>query len=163
LKKILMIAVVAALSYWGYGNFQKSRGAAPDVIAKPVYAEFRMDMTVPGREFNLALFGKMVDQEDCETRANRVWDKVIKECEACKIRVSSCRSDLEPRYTRLFDDAQIHSTYVSFNRGSPYERDGRMVVYGVSNEEGDKLCEMIMPQFKKQYSGTVSCIQGRRD
>jgi hypothetical protein len=163
LKKLVMVAVLAALGYWGYGQYQQSRGAAPEVISNPVYAEFRMDMTLPGRELNLALFGKMVDQNDCETRASRVWDKVIKECATCTVRTSACRSDLEPRYTRLFDDTKIHSTYISFNRGSPYERDGRMVVYGVTNEEGDQLCDIITAQFKKHYSGTVACIQGRRD
>lgn len=163
MKKLLTIALLGALGYWGYGYIQTSRGAAPDVIESPVYAEFRMDMSVPGRELNLALFGKMVDVEDCQKRATLVWDKVIKECRTCQITVSDCRSDLESRYTRLFDDTQIHSTYISFDRGSRFERDGRMVIYGVTSDEGDKLCNQIKAEFQKKYSGAVTCIQGIRD
>ena len=77
--------------------------------------------------------------------------------------LTSCKAELEPRYRRLFDDASIHSTYLSFKRGTRLERNGRMVVYGLTADEGDVVCKSIMADFQQRYEGTVSCIHGRRD
>jgi hypothetical protein len=38
-----------------------------------------------------------------------------------------------------------------------------MVVYGLTNDEGDALCDSLRQQFQARYSGTVACIRGRRD
>ena len=63
----------------------------------------------------------------------------------------------------MFDDVPIHSTYLSFTKGSRYERNGRMVVYGLTSDEGDTLCNALRQQFQTRYTGTVACIRGRRD
>jgi hypothetical protein len=122
-----------------------------------------MDARIQGRELNLVLFGEMASQEDCQERADRVWQKLIDGCQECTMALASCAVELAPRYRRLFDDAAIHSTYLSFTRGSRFERNGRMVVYGLTTDEGDAVCESIMANFQRQYEGTVNCIHGRRD
>lgn len=77
--------------------------------------------------------------------------------------LASCEAILEPRYRRLFDNAAIHSMYLSFTRGSRFERNGRRVVDGLAADEGDAVCESIVTDFQKRYEGTVNCIHGRRD
>jgi hypothetical protein len=160
MKKLILLIVLAVGGYIGYSRFQAGN---PEHIENPVYAELRMDTKVGSRELNLVLFGEMVDDVDCRERFDRAWDKLIEGCVGCTMQLSSCRTDLEPRYRRLFDDTVIHSTYISFTKGSRYERNGRMVVYGLTNDEGDALCDSLRQQFQARYSGTVACIRGRRD
>jgi hypothetical protein len=59
-----------------------------------------------------------------------VWGKVIAGCKESVQRTSVCKNELEPRYQRLFENTAIHSTYISLTRGSAYERDARMVIFG---------------------------------
>ncbi len=110
-----------------------------------------------------ALFGAMASDEDCRLRSHKAWDKVIDGCKECIQRTSACTAELEPRYRRLFDNTSIHSAYMSFTRGSKYERDGRMVIFGLTADEGDTVCEHIRAQFQKEYSGTIECVKARRD
>jgi len=163
MRAILLLAILAIGAFFLYDRFQRGEGAAPDVIENPMYAEFRMDMKVASREIDLVLFGLMASDEDCRKRADRVWDKVIEGCKECTIKVMECKADIGARYERLFDDNPIHSTYLSFKRGSPFERDGRMVIFGLTSDEGDALCEQTRARFQSQYSGKVTCVIGRRD
>jgi hypothetical protein len=160
MKKLILLIAFAGAAYFAYARFQ---GGNPEHIENPVYAEMRVDAKVPGRELNLVLFGEMVDDADCRERFDRAWDKVVEGCAECTMSLASCRSDLEPRYRRLFDDTAIHSTYLSFTKGSRYERNGRMVVYGLTGDEGDTLCEMLRKQFQSRYEGTVTCVTRRGD
>jgi hypothetical protein len=154
---ILLIALTAV----GYVVYDRRERMNPQVIEKPVYAELRMGTNVQGRDIDMVLFGEMASAEDCQERSSRVWQKLIDDCKACTMSLSSCKADLEPRYQRLFDDAPIHSTYLSFNRGNRYERNGRMVVYGLTGEEGNAVCEIIKTNFQARYEGTVNCVTGR--
>jgi hypothetical protein len=38
-----------------------------------------------------------------------------------------------------------------------------MVVYGLTNDEGDAFCDSLRQQFQARYAGQVACIRGRRD
>jgi hypothetical protein len=160
MKKLILLIALAAASYFAYARFQNSN---PEHIEKPVYAELRVDTKLGSRELNLVLFGEMVDDVDCRERFDRAWNKIIDGCPNCSIRLSSCRGELEPRYLRMFDDVPIHSTYLTFTKGSRYERNGRMVVYGLTSDEGDALCDSLRQQFQTRYTGSVACIRGRRD
>jgi hypothetical protein len=160
MKILILLIALAAIGYFAYSRFQNSN---PEHIEKPVYAELRVDTKLGSRELNLVLFGEMVDDVDCQQRFDRAWNKIIDGCPNCSMRLSSCRSELEPRYRRMFDNVPIHSTYLSFTKGSRYERNGRMVVYGLTSDEGDALCDSLRQQFQTRFTGTVECIRGRRD
>jgi hypothetical protein len=108
------------------------------------------------------MFGAMASDEDCHDRAMRVWEKVIG-CPECTLKQSECTAQLDQRYARLFTDTAIHSTYLSFTRGSRFERDGRMVIYGLTADEGTAVCEPLKVEFKKNYTGRVECVAARRD
>jgi hypothetical protein len=160
MKFLIVLVAVAAAGYFFYDRHQSVN---PAVIESPVYAELRMATPIQGREISMVLFGEMASREDCEQRADRVWQKLIDGCKDCTMTLSSCKTELEPRYQRLFADTAIHSTYLSFNRGNRYERNGRMVVYGLTSDEGDMLCGTIKAGFEQHYEGAVDCVQGRRD
>lgn len=160
MKGFVVLIVLAVAGYFAYQRFQAGN---PEEIIDPVFAEIRVDMKAEGRELDLVLFGEMADEEDCRTRAAIVWDKVMTGCKGCTFNVTDCREELAPRYAKLFDDQPIPSTYLSFTRGSRYERDGRMVIYGLTADEGDAVCEAVRARFQQDYSGEVRCIPGRRN
>jgi hypothetical protein len=159
MKLLLILIAIAAVAYVVYDRRQGAFN--PEVIETPVYAEIRMGTRVQGRDIDMVLFGEMASTEDCQERSNRVWQKLIDGCKECTMTLSSCKADLEPRNRRLFDDAQIHSTYLSFKRGNRFERNARMVVYGLTGEEGNVVCQTIKNDFQTRYEGTVSCVVGR--
>jgi len=157
-KKLIVLALVAIVAYAVYRQSEIRDGAYTAEITNPIYVEIRMRVKAPGRDIDTAIFGKMASTEDCELRSERVWKKVVKDCPTCEFTAMKCRNDLEQRYLRLFDNTPIHSTYLSFDRGSRYERDGRMVVYGLTSDEGDKICEMLKKTMQQGYTGKVTCI-----
>jgi hypothetical protein len=161
MKALLALILLGALGYFAYGKYQAD--AVPTEIVDPVFAEMRVDVKAQGRELEFVLYGKMADEEDCRTRAGIVWDKAIAGCRECDLAVTNCRKELAPRYAKLFDDQPIRSTYMSFTRGNQDERDGRMVIYGLTADEGDAICEMIRKQAQAEYSGKVECVPARRD
>jgi hypothetical protein len=163
MKTVLILVVLGVAAYFGYQRFRSDDAAAPEVIENPVYADIRLDMQVAGRDLQFALFGEMASQADCDQRSSQVWGKVIEGCKECAQRTSVCKTDLEPRYRRLFDNAAIHSTYISFTRGSAYERNGRMVIFGLTADEGDAICEQTRARFSTNYRGTIQCVHARRD
>jgi hypothetical protein len=157
------IVVLVALGIVGWLAWQRLASQNPSTITDPVYAEFRVDATIEGRDLNMALFGEMASEDDCNERAQRVWAKVIEDCQACVMSLAACKPELEPRYQRLFDEQAIHSTYLSFTRGSRYERNGRLVVYGLTVEEGDAVCDVLAVEFRKKYDGEVRCVRARQN
>jgi hypothetical protein len=153
--KLLVILLLGAGAYYAY-----ARLAGPSEITDPVYAEMRMDFDVGSRKITMVLYGKAADETDCRDRTERAWKKILDGCPTCKFEVVSCRRDLEPRYLRLFDNEIIHATYLSFTRGSRGERDGRLIFWGLTNAEGDEVCDTVRAGFQQRYSGQVRCVRG---
>lgn len=159
MKFLAFLIAIAAVAY--VINDRRQAALNPESIETPVYAEIRMGKRVEGRDIDMVLFGEMASSEDCQERSDRVWQKLIDDCKDCTMSLSSCKATLEPRNRRLFDDAQIHSTYLSFTRGNRFERNGRMVVYGLTGQEGNVVCQAIKEYFQSRYEGTVNCVLGR--
>jgi len=156
MKKVIVLVLICG---GGWFAWQRALDRTnPQVIEHPVYAEFRVDSKQGGREISIALFGRMASEDDCRMRAAKVWNKVVKGCPDCTMSVQECHAELPPRYRRLFENVPIPSTYLSFQRGSRFERDGRMVVYGLTSQEGVQICEVMKTQFATTYEGTVNCV-----
>jgi hypothetical protein len=153
-----LMGIVIALAVIGFvvkGRLDKSN---PDIIEHPVYAEMRVDLKEGIREINIALFAEAVDLDDCNLRTEKTWSKVLSGCPTCELSPPKCLDELPARYQRLFENVAIPSTYLAFTRGSRYERDGRMVVYGLTRDEGLDVCEQMRRAVSKDYSGTLQCI-----
>jgi len=85
---------------------------------------------VEGREIELALFARALDERDCAIGTNAGWGNIKKSCPTCTAQPPKCSKELSPRYARLFDDVPIPSTYLSGTAGTARERDER---------EGDRV------------------------
>ncbi len=168
MKKIIIFLLIIGA---GYHLWQRNRQTLddklnPEAIANPVYAETRVKMEFPGRSAEAIMFAKTVDQADCQklvqTMERQLESQMQSVCPACKAPTSECKAELAPRYARLFDDAPAAVTYVSMARGQRSEREHRLIYWGVSVAESDRLCDML-PGFQKGRKGTVTCVRARRE
>ncbi|WP_417069185.1 hypothetical protein [Niveibacterium terrae] len=164
MKNILVVLVIlAAAGYLWKQNHQKVQ--APEVLANPVYAEARVKMNVQGRDIEGVMLGKTVDQADCqkniETLTRQIEEQSPKVCPTCKVNVTSeCKADLAPRYAILFDNQPTHVAYISFAKGDPSEREYRLIYWGVTVPESERLCSGLSV-FQRGRKGPVSCVHAR--
>lgn len=127
---------------------------------EPTYAEFRI--RDKHDRIELLGFARLDSPEDCETRRQLVLEKFTRNCKGCDAEyVGHCMSTMPERYAKLFDNVQIHATYLIFERGRDRdERDARMVIFGVPSSLAVQICPKVRERYKSTYSGTVSCVQG---
>lgn len=155
MKGLLFIAIAAFAAYYGYNHSRN-----PAAIDAPVFGELRVDVQAGPRTLNVLLFAKMANDDDCRARAEAVWKKVI-DCPECTMQLVDCKPQLSARYEQLFDDVPINISYLSLTRGSRYERDGRMVIWGITGKEGEQMCELLKAGIQPRYSGRLRCIGAR--
>lgn len=155
MKTLVMLAVIGALGYFGYGRL-----IAPKSIPDPVFAEIRVDIKSGGREIEAAIFGKTSDTGDCHDRTEKVRSHLRANCPECQLKSSECKTTLAARYAKFFDDQPSHATYLSLDRSNPWERDVRLIFWGLTGSEGDTICEHMRQMFLKIHSGPTRCIRG---
>lgn len=156
MKTLIVLILVAAL---GWFFWHKHVSGPPQTFEKPVYGEIRATANIQGREIEMAIFARTGSKLDCETRAAVSWSRALANCPTCKFEPVKCEDQLAPRYARLFDDVPIPSTYLSATAGNAIERDGRVVVYGLTDQEGEVVCETLRSVLLKEYKGTAHCVK----
>lgn len=155
MKSLMALLAAGVLVYFFW---QRQESAAPEAIEDPVYGEIRMDLAEPGRDIQMALFARIPDHAECNARADLVWRDVFESCPACRLEPVQCHDQLPARYARLFDDVPIPSWYLSLKPGRRGEREARLVVYGLTDEEGAGTCQELIQVVKKKYAGTAECV-----
>lgn len=158
MKKLLVIIAIGLIAYMGYQKYQRGPFNASGSSERSVYGEMRVSTVIEGRELEMALFVRIPDKDECQARARQQWEDVLKDCPGCTLKPIKCSDSLSPRYARLFDDVPIPSYYLSLTHGMPTERDGRLVVYGLTDREGAILCDQMRTVILKKYHGTGTCI-----
>lgn len=141
-----------------------SHGAASHNAMKttdPVYAEIRIERDVSGRQIEMAYFGKMDNESDCQEQASRFSNRMLANCEGCVAKTSECKTQLSPRYAMLFDDTPTSTTYLSMAKGSPSEREWRLVFWGLSVNESDMICDAVSNNMRKFQKGAVQCVRAK--
>jgi hypothetical protein len=156
LKKLLILILVIGAGVY----FYRTRiSGPPQNFDNPVYGEIRVNATIEGRDLEMALFVRSADETDCKLRAARSWAVALVDCPACDMKPVQCQAKLPPRYARLFDDVPIPSTYLSATAGKADERDGRLVIYGLTDQEGALACEQMLSVLRGGYHGTAHCVK----
>ena len=92
--------------------------------------------------------------------SERIWRDTLASCPTCTFQSSECKRKLEPRYMQLFDNEPTYTTYLAMTRNSRFERDGRLIVWGLNDQEAQWLCSNMAKDIQKKYQGTVKCIKG---
>ena len=155
MKILFLLLVVCGAGYYLY--LVQSN---PATIENPYYAEARVEFRVQSRDLSMVIMGEMVDRDDCEKRGQRFWRSALEKCETCQFVDYHCKSELSERYQMLFDKYATYTTYIAAERGNRYERNGRMIVWGLSTQESDQVCKYLINTMKSTYKGHVSCIAG---
>jgi hypothetical protein len=156
MKKLLVLVVLGALGWFGWHKYVSG---PPRNFDHPVYGEMRATANIEGREIEMAVFARMSGDIDCKTRALISWGEALKNCPSCTLQEPKCQAELPARYARLFNDEPIPSTYLSATAGKADERDGRVVVYGLTDQEGVAICEMLRNMVLERYKGTAHCVK----
>ena len=159
MKTLLIIVVLLLAGYFWYGHV---KGAAnkPPVATDPWYMEVRATNAVEGRDIEMAMFARALDERDCTNGSKAEWaESVRRTCPTCVTQAPKCSKELPPRYAKLFDDARIPSAYLSVNAGAARERDFRLVVYGLTDDEGVAVCEILRKELVKAFVGQTRCVK----
>jgi hypothetical protein len=119
-------------------------------------------MVAQGRNFEQVFFAKTVNDADCKKYSTALVEDMQKAQASVTaiqwaLKSSECKSELPPRHARLFDNAQSFVTYISLARGSRLERETRVIYWGVSPEESDRICAGV-PMMQKGRKGVVTCV-----
>ena len=162
-KLLLAIAILGAIGYQYQHRKSAADAANPETIENPVYAEIKVGLEVGSRSFDQVLLIKTVDRTDCENAQQKLQSiygpNAAKAGQNWQIKSSDCMIDLEPRYLKLFDNRPTYVTYFSMGRGSNREdREFRIVTWGVSVDESNKLCD-AMALSQKSRKGAIQCIR----
>ncbi|MCL2076551.1 MAG: hypothetical protein FWH15_09000 [Betaproteobacteria bacterium] len=165
MKKIIVFLFVIGGAWFLFQQTEKQRQSSlnPEVISSPVYVETRITQDIQGRSIEMAFFGKAVDERDCMQRSKNMLENLQKSDSAGRwvLKSSECKSELSPRYAKLFDNEPTFVTYISIARGNRYEREGRLIFWGVSVEESDMICDLA-PKLRSDFQGVMTCIRAIR-
>jgi len=154
-KGLIIVILLAAAGYFVY---QKYIGGPPQTFENPVYGEMRMTATAGNREIEAAVFVRASGDLDCRGRGMLSWRESFEGCPSCRLQEPKCHAELPPRYAKLFDDVPIPSAYLSATAGTAAERDGRVVIYGLTDAEGTVVCEQLKSELAQKYEGKLTCI-----
>lgn len=156
MKKLVFPIVIIAIGLYGH----KTLGDNPSEIENPVYLESRVNFEVPdtSRELEFVFMGEMVSLDDCTERRGNYLEKLLENCQDCTIKFTECKLDIHSRYKKLFSNRKAHTTYLSLTKGNRFERNGRIVVWGLNDEEARLLCSDMKGKIESKYNGATKCI-----
>lgn len=158
MKTVVIIIVLLIAGYLWYGRAQGVSNKAP-VATDPWYMEVRATNVIESREIEMALFARALDERDCQVGMHADWAAGInKTCPTCTAHAPKCSKELPARYAKLFDDVPIPSTYLSATAAAARERDVRVVVYGLTDDEGKTVCEILRKELNKNFTGPSHCV-----
>ena len=159
MKTVLIILVLLVAGYYWYEHHSGPAADKAPVATDPYYFEVRATNVINGRELEFALFARALNERDCANATNAGWSSIAKACPTCKQQAPKCSKELPTRYARLFDDVPIPSAYLSGTAATERERDLRVVLYGLTDEEGVVICEAMRTELKKNYVGPTHCVK----
>jgi hypothetical protein len=157
MKTVIFFAIIIIGA--GYYFYQKDSSGIPEAITDPYFGELTVKQKVQNRDLTVVVYGRMVDNGDCEKRGQIALKDVFEGCTDCNVVDYHCQTELPRRAQALFDNQSTHLAYIALDRGNRGERDARMIVWGLTKAESAFFCTSMIPMIKKKYSGTVSCIE----
>jgi hypothetical protein len=151
MKFIVILAIAGGAGYYFYQN------RVPSEPIDPIFAEIRLR-----HESGVELVGiaKMISPEDCEQRSEMFWKNVFKDGAQFDWVSGHCTREISERHLAMFSNNTIHATYIAMDKGTPAERDGRFVIYGVPSSDAASVCPALIKKLHEKYTGKIRCVQG---
>jgi len=150
-----MVLMIVAVLLAGWVVFKGN----PETIEQPVYLEKRIDFVAGSRIVHMVLFAKTPDHDDCNTRARKSWEETLQDCKNCKSISYACQLSIKDTYAAALDGATLHTTFLRAERGNRFERSGIVVLWGLTQDESDRICGDFKGQLASKYSGKLDCVR----
>ncbi|MGB0836331.1 MAG: hypothetical protein ACPGR2_17610 [Psychrobium sp.] len=160
MKNLLLLMAVVGIGVYGYENFYKS----PTSISNPIYLESRVNLVIPdiSRNIEMVLLGEMASRDECAERKQLLLARLLKKCKECSFKTISktfeCKAELTHRNKLLFSDIPMDTTYLSLSSSNSHERNARLLLWGLSDEEAQFICKKLKGIVKHSFNGTAKCI-----
>jgi len=167
MKKILMLLIVVvgvAILAPRILQWHGQQNEDAQVISHPIYAEARVKMDTSSSSIEGVMLAQTTDQADCEKHVRIMEQRLTSSasiCPTCKLQTPECKAELAPRYVKIFENKPAAVDYLSLARGDPSEREIRLIYWGVTVEQSDKLCSAVS-EFQKTRKGAVTCVRAPR-
>jgi len=154
--RLSLLVIIAGAAIYSYNKYRQN----PNVIENPVYMKAQVDVAIPqsSRSLELEVIAELVSIEDCESRRNKYLATYIKNCPTCQVESTECKLSLGGQYRALLSKQKANTTYVSLSKGNRYERDARIVIWGLTDREAEHFCEHMKGAVDEKFTGTVECI-----
>ena len=155
MKNFLSLIIFVAIGYYIY-EYHTPYG---NQVIDPYYLEIRIK--IPNSSIEMVGFGEMNSLTDCETRGQKNWEQKFKGIGKVSAK-KQCKKDVPRKYLRMFENKVMNATYIAFDKGNKYERNGRFLFYGLPSSQVQEACSMLIGKIRtdKQYKGKIFCIQG---
>lgn len=104
------------------------------------YGEGACDVAIS--EFTSAVFENPADMEG--------WRETERDC----------RDTLSPLNTRIFNNEQVHATYLKIAVKEAWEYESRIIIYGVPASQALPVCEEMAKSLQTTLQATAECVKG---
>jgi hypothetical protein len=109
----------------------------------------------------LVTFIKAYGDEDCQTASEAFIKGFVEGSdEGWSQTEKTCKKTLNDLYQRVFNNEQIHATYIRIKEGGAWGYDSRIVLYGVPSSQALDVCEQVAADVKRRFKADVECVQG---
>ncbi len=157
MKVLFWLAIIGGLGYLFYQEIYSDYGR-PLEITDPVYGQFRLNISFPDRELKWDFFVKYASFEECRSEIGGGMPEMLEDCEICEIAKSECKKELDDRQMAMFRNEPHFVTYLAGTAGNAGERDGRLIIWGLSKDEARAACQAMLNDVAHRYSGKLECI-----
>jgi hypothetical protein len=128
-------------------------------IADPTYAEIRFVHNEV--KIEIVTFIKTNGDEDCQKASEEFIGGFLEGSEAEWSQTEKiCKKSINELYERVFNNEQIHATYIRIKEGWAWGYDSRIVFYGVPSSQAQGVCEEIAADIGERFNADVECVQG---
>ena len=158
----MVLLVLLAVLYLATrpGGWIPGLGRDPGAIMNPVYAAVRFRTQIQDRSFEMVEIARTFDHDDCNAVTGTIIERMQQRHRSgivWELETSHCVEALDARSQRLFENKPTFVNYIAASPGASGERELRLVIWGVTAEEGDLICSEI-PRVQDRWMGSVSCV-----
>ena len=134
-------------------------GKKPD--GPPIYALLRLRHMETRVEMLIMMetFGEGMCQAALREFTSAIYENEA-DMQGWKETERDCREALKPLFTRIFNDEQVHATYLKITVKEGWDYESRIVLYGIPASQAQPVCLEIARDLQGKLHARTECVQG---
>ena len=155
MKKTTAIALLCALATSACQSIGDSKPDEPEnyALLRLRHAETRIEMLTI-----MQTYGQAQCNEALAEFTKAVYAEG--EMEGWRETERSCDLELKPLHQRVFNNEQVHATYLRIAVREGWDYESRIILYGIPSAQAQEVCGMIAQDLQKKLQATTECVQG---